>query len=480
MNIKTSSEAIETLDVDAIVIGLYKDNTHGETAIRLGAIAPYLELDEFTGKTKQTMILYNVEGVKARRIYLVGLGEKEKCNFESVRNAASIAARTLRDRGLKSIAFEALHGDAQSTAEGAILGLYKYDFLKTQNLDKIKKVDEIIFSGNDVDAWNTGVIMAEGQNYARFLAETPANICTPTWFAEKAKEYLDGIDNIEIIVHDEEWAKEKKMGSFLSVAAGTEEPAKFLEIQYNGGNENDPPIVYVGKGITFDTGGISLKPSANMGAMRGDMGGAASVVGTLYAISKLGLKKNVIGLTPLTENMPSGRATKPSDVVTASNGKTIQVDNTDAEGRLILADALVYAEKEFNPHTVIDIATLTGSIGVALGEAFIGVFTRSDELWNELNRAGEKTFDRFWRMPLDPIYRKALDTPLADVNNVGSRAGGACQAAEFLGEFIEMKRWCHVDIAGVMDSPGSSDYHPKKGMTGKPVRGLVEFCKQME
>lgn len=478
MKLLTDNQPIETIDLDGIVIGVFKNNIFGDAAGRISsALQPFLDLNDFEGKKKTKAVLYNIAGVKSPRVILVGLGEKGKTDAETVRLAASKGVRKLRALGAKKIGIESLNEDGQSTAEGVVLGLYRYDDLKFKDKAKLKTLDEITFVG-DNDSWNRGVTLAEGQNKARYLNDTPANICHPSWFVEKAKEYLSGLKNIEIIVREESWAIEQKMGAFMSVAYGSDQPAKFLEIHYKGGNDGDTPLVYIGKGITFDTGGISLKPSAGMGAMKADMSGAGAVVGTLYAIAKLGLKTNVIGITPLTENMPSGKATRPADIVTASNGKTIQVDNTDAEGRMVLADALVYVEKTFKPHTVIDIATLTGAMMVALGNAFIGMFTRSDELWKELEASGTITHDRFWRMPLDDIYRKQLDTPLADLKNVGGREGGSCTAAMFLGEFIEMGRWAHIDIAGNMSAKGKG-YHPD-GMTGKPVRALTTLAMKFE
>lgn len=468
-----SAEKIESLDVEGIILGFFEDENHLSFTDKIQDI---LDLGDFSGKFKQKLILYNVSGVISKRVLLVGLGAKERVTREKVRVMASLGSRAFRDLGLKKIAIEGLNGDAKSTAEGVVLGLYRFDELKTIDVDKLKTLDEITYVGDAEEEWIEGIELATGENHARRLAELPSNYATPTYVSEHAKELLKNIENTEVEIHDEKWARKKNMGSFLSVADGSERPAKFLEMRYNGGSDEDKPLVLVGKGITFDSGGISLKPSAGMGNMRGDMGGAAAVIGAMYAISKNKIPINVIGLTPLTENMPSGRATNPSDVVTASNGKTIQVDNTDAEGRLILADALVYAET-FDPHTVIDLATLTGAIGVALGNVYMGAFTRSDDLWKEIEEAGLYSHERFWRMPLDKLYKKQLKTPLADMNNVGGRAGGSCTAAMFLGEFIEMERWAHLDIAGVAWTNSVEDYQPK-GMTGKPVRAIVALAEK--
>lgn len=477
MDYLIKSEKIEEIESDAVILGYFEENDEREILKQSNDI---FELGDFKGKYKQKLILYNLEGIKAKRVLLVGLGKKDELTSDKVRVMASLGSKHLRGLGVKKIVVEALNDDAQATAEGVILGQYRFDELKTVNLDKLKTLDTVIFTSSEdmKGSFEYGINVAKAQNHARRLAELPSNYATPTYVAEHAKEILSKFENVEVFIHEEKWAEERKMGSFLSVTNGSDRPAKFLEMRYNGGEAGAQPFVLVGKGITFDTGGISLKPSSGMGNMRGDMGGAAAVIGAMYGIIANKLKTNVIGLTPLCENMPSGRATNPSDVVTASNGKTIQVDNTDAEGRLILADALVYAE-ELNPHTVVDLATLTGSIGVALGNAYMGAFSRSDDLWNEIDKAGKKTHDRFWRMPLDKLYRKQLDTPLADMNNVGGRAGGACTAAMFLSEFIGMERWAHLDIAGNAWTSGVTDYHPK-GMTGKPARAMIDLAKSFE
>ncbi|MHA2089929.1 MAG: leucyl aminopeptidase [Candidatus Kariarchaeaceae archaeon] len=477
MKISAIDGLIESQDVDGIILGMDEGQTVKSASLRIKAdLDTPLSLGDFSGKEKEIMVLYNIPSVNAERVVLVGLGKSEEVNHETIRIAAAKGVKKLRRLGAKKVAIEGFNGDGQSTAEGALLGLYRFDELMTQKLDEKKSLDELYFVGDshEIETWNRGVIIAKAENKARRIAELPSNIATPTYITELAKKLISGIDNTEIIIRDETWAKEKKMGSFLSVAAGTDEPAKFLEIHYRGGPTDTQPLVLVGKGITFDSGGISLKPGAGMGMMRGDCGGAAAVIGSMYGIAKLGLPVNVIGLAPLTENMPSGKATKPADVVFASNGKSIEIDNTDAEGRLILADGLVYGESAFNPHTIIDIATLTGSIEIALGEAFAGAFTRSNKLWSELEQAGLNTQERFWRMPLDPIYRKQIKSTLADVKNTGGRPAGASTAAMFLGEFVEMERWAHIDIAGV--ASGKKGAYKPEGMSGIPVRSMIELA----
>ncbi|XP_045074236.1 cytosol aminopeptidase [Coregonus clupeaformis] len=309
--------------------------------------------------------------------------------------------------------------------------------------------------------------------------EAPANHLTPSAFADTITHRLAPYaDHVTIHKRSQEWIEEQQMGAFLSVSKGSEEPPVFLELHYNGCPDNThSPLLLVGKGITFDSGGISLKPPSGMDAMRADMGGAATVCSAIVTAAALNLPINIIGLTPLCENMPSGKANKPGDVVTAKNGKTIQVDNTDAEGRLILADALCYAHS-FNPRAIVNAATLTGAMDVALGSAATGVFTNSDWLWEQLHKASVVTGDRVWRMPLFEHYtRQVTDCQLADLNNVGkySRSGGACTAAAFLREFVTAPHWAHLDIAGVMTNKDEVPYL-KKGMSGRPTRTLVEFA----
>ncbi|KAI0782880.1 leucine aminopeptidase [Abortiporus biennis] len=386
--------------------------------------------------------------------------------------------------------------DAHATAVAAHLSLYDFT-LKTKapspfNPNNISPVPEKLKLKPSMDSkeWKEGVIYAESQNLARTLMELPANIITPTEFSERVKKELQGVPNVEVIVRDEAWAAEKGMRTFLSVTKGTSEPAKFLEIHYKGAsNSAEPPLVFVGKGITFDSGGISLKPGAGMKLMRGDMGGAATVVSAAIGIAKLGVPINLVVLTPLCENLPGPSANKPGDVIYAMNGKSVEIDNTDAEGRLILSDALYYASTEFKPRTLIDVATLTGAMDIALGEIYSGVFTNSDDLWSELQQAGLEEHDRFWRMPLDEDYAPQISGSNADLCNTGGRPAGSCTAALFLKSFVEgvessdsesepTVRWAHLDIAGTMEATRPTPYQ-EKGMTGRPTRALIQFARSL-
>lgn len=296
-------------------------------------------------------------------------------------------------------------GAAQSAAEGAFLSAYKYQQFraadKTKPIPKLQLVD----GATEKTEWNLGKSLAESQNWARTLANTPANHMTPTKFAENVRKNIS--KKVDVQAHDKDWALKQKMGSFLSVASGSAEPPIFLELTYNGNPNQKQPICLVGKGITFDSGGISLKPSAKMDEMRADMSGGAIVVATMHALAETGVKCNVKCFVPLTENMPGGRATKPGDVVTARNGKTICVDNTDAEGRLVLVDALDYAA-EFKPKWILDMATLTGAMCTAVGDCLTGAFCNNDKLWQQLETASAETGDRVWRMPLFKCYTKQM------------------------------------------------------------------------
>ena len=471
MKFNFTNNNINEINDEAIILGVFKDDISSkQDLIENVDLSSILNLGDFTGKKKQLMLLYNVKGMESKRLLLVGLGKKEKFKSSIARSVSAIAAKNLRSKGLSSFSILQMGEFSRETAEGVILGLYTFDELKEKSTDN-NEIKNVTFIG-DGD-FNTGIVISEAQVIARRLTELPANIATPTYVSEEIQKIFKSMDNTDIKIHEEKWALDRKMNSFLSVAAGSDQPAKFAEIKYYGTDKSEKPIILAGKGITFDTGGISLKGGAGMGLMRGDMGGAAAVIGILYAVSKLKLNINVIGLTPLTENMPSGKATKPSDVVFASNGKSIEIDNTDAEGRLILADALVYAD-EFKPHTVIDIATLTGAMGVALGQHYTGSFVRSDELWQELEHAGIQSDEKLWRMPLDKKYKKQLNSTLADLKNVGGRPAGSVTAAMFLSEFTETKRWAHLDIAGTAWVTSAGDI-TIKGMTGVPVRALTQF-----
>lgn len=461
-----------------------------------GRLTKLLDIGGSVGKGK-SRILYDLSP-EWQIAAVVGLGpvdagfnelEEVDEKRESIRAAVAGGARTLREvlsssgdknsADLDEIVVDDCH-DPEAAAEGVTLGLYYYDELKSDQYKKKQvKVTPLTKEAEALEKWNRGVILATGQNIARKLMETPANLMTPTIFAKKAEELAAPL-GVKVIAHDRAWAQEKKMGSFLSVAQGSDQPPVFLELHYSNNPNATKPVALVGKGITFDSGGISLKPSSNMDKMRADMGGAANVLAAIVTLATLKAPVNVVGITPLTENLPSGKATKPGDVHIASNGKSIQIDNTDAEGRLVLADGLHYAHS-FDPQVIVDLATLTGAMNVALGSGATGVFSTTTQYWNLLHDAGVRTGDRVWRFPLFNHYSKQVtDSQLADVLNIGKHAGqgGACTAAAFLREFVTNPNWMHLDIAGTMENKDEVPYLTK-GMAGRPLRTLVEFVNDV-
>ncbi|RDD45562.1 Cytosol aminopeptidase [Trichoplax sp. H2] len=401
---------------------------------------------------------------------------------ENIRTGIAGGVKQLKSLELSTIEVDPCW-DAKAAAEGAYLANYDFNDLKSDQEKKCKvelllthfmKDDQLISKD-----WGFGSILAESQNFARRLMDSPSNLMTPTIFASTVEKTMAGFKNITITSYDKEWAEENNMRAFLGVSQGSCEPPVFLVVDYRGNQSTEKhALAIVGKGVTFDSGGISIKPAANMDMMKADMGGAAVTIGTLYAASKLNLPLNIIGVIPLCENMPSGSAVKPGDVLTAMSGKTIQVDNTDAEGRLILADALHFVH-QFNPETLIDIATLTGAMAVATGAGAAGVFTNSKKLWQELYECSWKSGDRLWQMPLYDLYSKQIKSNVADIRNIGKAGGigGACTAAAFLKEFVSNSRWAHLDIAGVMSSEGDYPAYLRNGMTGRPTRTLVEFAR---
>ncbi|XP_077992292.1 cytosol aminopeptidase-like [Glandiceps talaboti] len=488
-------------DERGVVLGVYEKEEKDQDGVTFtsssekfnertsGKLLELLEISGPTLKKGKSRVFYGLDK-DYPSVAVVGLGkqsaginELEEINEskENIRTAAAVGARQLRDVGIKHIEIDPCT-DPQAAAEGASLGLFSYDELKDESKRKPKV--EIALHGNQdsLDKWQKGMIVGDCQNFARKLMEMPANKLTPTEFANMTFDRLQDMDNVETIVRSKEWIVSQKMGAFLSIAQGSVQPPVFLEIKYNGSKEKDvKPIVLVGKGVTFDCGGISIKPSAQMDLMRGDMGGAAVVNSVTAAIATLKLPINIVCLIPLCENLVSGEAVKPGDVVTAMNGKTIQVDNTDAEGRLLLADALHYGCTTHTPSSIINVATLTGAMQVALGAGAAGVFSNSSSLWTNLHRAGIETGDRLWRMPLFQHYTEQVTkSQLADVNNIGTagRAAGSCTAAAFLREFVSCDDWAHIDMAGVMENKSEVPYLGK-GMSGRPTRTLIEFMSNM-
>jgi leucyl aminopeptidase len=462
-----------------------------------GAIREVIADGDFRGKRGEIAVFYPRGALPASRVIVVGLGPQEQFTLQAVREAAAAAARKARDLGVPSFS-SIVHGSgaggfdleqaAQAVVEGTILGLYRYQELKNEDPDRAdpERFTLVQFDAAKLPAVEAaaqvGQIVAEAACLARDLVNRPANYATPSDLADLALEIAGEFDTMRCQILDEEDAAELKMGSFLGVAKGSDEPAAFIVMEHNPGREDLDTVILVGKGITFDTGGISLKPSEKMDRMRGDMGGGAAVLATMLAVGQFELPLHVVGLVPATENMPGGRAYKPGDVLTAMNGKTIEVLNTDAEGRLILADALAYAH-QFEPKAVIDLATLTGACVVALGRGMAaGLFCADDNLRARLQAASEATGERIWPMPLYDEYLDSLQSLSADLANVGGdRYGGVGVSAMFLKQFAEGSPWAHIDIAGMSfeERPGTAKRpaHLAKGGTGFGVRLLVQFLR---
>ena len=436
-------------------------------------------------------VLYPLGTIPAGRVIVVGLGKREGFNVEAARRAAGKAAVKARELGSKIIA-TIVHGAgtgglsaaeaAAATAEGTLLALYRYDAprLKKEAKEQPERISLVELDESKVADMQAAVdeanAIAQGVFLARDLVNGPSNIVTPEYMAAAARELAD-THGFEVTVGDSRWAEEQGMGAFLGVSMGTSREPAFIVLEHNPAGSTEAPIVLVGKGITFDTGGISLKPRAGMVAMISDMGGAAAVLGAMKAVGETGLKRRVIGIAACTENMPDGQAFRPGDVLTAANGKTIEITNTDAEGRLVLADALSYAQR-FEPAAVVDLATLTGAVAVALGrDTAAGLYTNDDSLRDQFIAAGEATFERTWPLPLYPEFRKDMDSHVADLkNSSGNRFGGSSQAAAFLQEFVTYP-WVHLDIAGMAYSSSSRDY-AARGASGFGVRLLLEWLKR--
>ena len=455
--------------VDAILIGIYEDAREmGPLAAEVnrllgGAIDKLISRKSFTGKVEQTDVLEARETSPASYFILCGLGKAEKAGLEQIRKAMGRAVLRAREMGLKKIGVspnsficetENIVTEDASTAmaEGANLALYRFTKYKVKENDNSKNIEEICFvedKNKTVTAVRKGVekgrIISESVNLARDLINHPANDMTPTILAESARKMAKAA-GVKCTVLSRPQIEKLGMGAFLGVSQGSQEPLRFIILEYNGGKKGEKPIVVVGKSITFDSGGISIKPSEGMGKMKYDMSGGAATIGVLRAASMLRLPLNIVGLLPATENMPSGSAIRPGDVLRSMSGRTIEIISTDAEGRLVLSDALFYATR-YKPRWIIDIATLTGACGVALGSHAIGMLGNNKDLKDRVTTAGEKVWERVWEMPLWDDYAEQIKSPVADMKNSGGREGGVITAAIFLSKFVEDYPWVHLDIA---------------------------------
>lgn len=449
----------------------------------LGAVTTLMESGEFTGKQGETATLYRPGGFIADRVMLAGLGDRKSVNADSYRKAAGTVSKFKGLTTAKKAAFYFGKVEKeeyfQAAAEGYILGSFKLLDFKTGEGAKRKNIlDEITFMADNPrirrrveKAVERGQVFAECQNLVRLLGSTPSNHLTPRMLAARAED-LARKYRLRCRVLDEKAIEREKMGMFLAVAKGATEPPRFIILEHKGGRARSKPVVLVGKGVTFDTGGISLKPALNMQDMKNDMSGAAVVLATLVAAARLKYPVHIVGLIPATENVPSATATKPGDVVTSRKGLTVEIINTDAEGRLILADALDYAGT-FKPQAVIDIATLTGAALIVLGYAGAPILGNSPKLLKRLKDSAEHTAEKVWEMPIWEEHRDNMKSTIADVQNSYGRPGGTITAAAFLENFIADYPWAHVDIASVDQEPAGKSYMPK-GITGIGVRLLAD------
>ncbi|HET9407010.1 MAG TPA: leucyl aminopeptidase [Candidatus Sulfotelmatobacter sp.] len=443
--------------------------------------ADLLASGELTGKPFETNLLHKPSGLKAKRILLLSGGNAQKFKSYDLRRLAGAAVRTLKSRGLRSFAFLAPSGvpaeeAVRAIVEGAHVGNFDPDYYRSDRKDQ--KIDEltVIASGDQkalAKAAQEAQIIGESQNFARDLINEPSNRMTPTILGERAKKMCVEV-GLKCEVYGPDIIKEMKMGAFWSVAQGSDEPPALIVMKYEpAGAPAKPVLGLVGKGITFDTGGISIKPADGMEKMKYDMAGGATMIGTMRAIALLKPKVKVIGIVCATENMPSGKAQKPGDVQIAMSGKSIEIINTDAEGRLVLADGLHYA-KQLGATHLVDAATLTGAVVVALGYANAGIFTNDDDMYERFHKANEEAGEKMWRMPLDDEYKEQIRSNIADIMNTGGRWGGAITAAMFLKEFAEDTPWIHLDIAGTAWMEEQKPWIAK-GPSGIALRSLVEF-----
>jgi leucyl aminopeptidase len=493
MNIEGTNQPYQDLEIQALAIAVFKDEKANDgflkdlDAITGGVIKSVIDSEELKGKEAETVYLHLVGNstIKAQRLLLVGVGERTDYTTAQVSQMAGTAVRALRGKNAKSIAIvPRLEGNSEEIAavviEGSLMGLFEPDKYRTVEKEE-REIERlvVVMDGADGGALNRGVergrIIGEAVNFTRDLANEPGAYMTPTIMAERARDIANEF-NLSVDVLDEARMEQEGMGSLLSVARGSDEPGKLIILKYtpsNAGDEKEGLLAFVGKGVTFDSGGISLKPGENMELMKYDMTGGATVMGAMRAIGQLQPGIPVLGVVPCAENLPSGKATKPGDVVRAMTGKTIEVINTDAEGRLILADAIAYAKK-LGATRIVDMATLTGAVSIALGDVNAAVLGTDQELIDEIIAAGKEAGEKFWQLPLDKEYSKQIKSDIADIKNVGGRKAGTITAAAFLKEFADGVSWAHLDIAGTAWGDEAKPYR-SKGPTGIAVRTLLKI-----
>ncbi len=475
-----------------VVVGVYEGRKLSPGARRLdeaaqGGLSAILRRGDLEGKTGQTLLLHNPAGLLCERLLLVGCGKEKDFHEGRYRETFTKMAKTLAATGAteavvyltelevkgRDIAWKLRHA-----VESVEMALYKFDRLKSHKTEKKRPLRKLILTvgkRSELAAGETavrqGLAISAGMHLARDLGNLPGNICTPSYLADQARE-LEHQYGVKTTVLEREDMEKLGMGALLSVARGSRQPPKLITIEYKGGKDDEPPVALVGKGLTFDAGGISIKPAAAMDEMKYDMCGGATVLAVIKACAELKLPINVVGVIPSSENLPDGDANKPGDIVTSMSGQTIEILNTDAEGRLILCDALTYTER-FHPVAVVDIATLTGACVIALGAHASGLLANNDQLARDLLNAGKYAHDRAWQLPLWEDYQKQLDSNFADMANIGGREGGTITAACFLARYTKKFKWAHLDIAGTAWLGGK-----QKGGTGRPVPLLTTWLIQ--
>ncbi len=482
------SKGLARLDVECVAAGVFDEPELAAEARSVdsaagGRLAALLERGDFSGRAGETLLVTDVRGVPGGRVLLVGLGSAKSYGPKAWRRACASAVAALARTRITSAALGLDRPSARelpdyefgrATAQIAGATLYRINDLKTGKKPPAPRLRRIVAGPARAEAavrrgLDHGAAAALAMAVQRDLANLPANVCTPSYLAERARGIGRKYPSVRVRVLDEAAIKRQKMGCFLAVTQGSAEPPRFIVLDHRGGKAGAAPVVLVGKGITFDTGGISIKPAAAMDEMKFDMSGAAAVLAAITFAAEVRLPLRVIGLVAACENMPGGRAVKPGDIVTSAAGKTVEILNTDAEGRLVLSDALHYARR-FDPAAVIDVATLTGACVIALGAHHTGVMGNDEALVRELVEAGERTDDRAWQLPLTEEYAEQLKSNFADFANIGGREGGAITAAAFLSKFAEGLRWAHLDIAGTAYQGGSH-----KGSTGRPTPLIADF-----
>lgn len=493
MEIKVIVGDIAGIEADAIIVnhfegakGPEKETAAVDRALD-GAISQLIKRGEIKGKPSEITMVHSLGKLPAAHVVILGMGKQSELSINKVRIAVAEACRWLRAREIGTIATVPQGADindispadaAQAIAEGALLGTYTFRKHITKEEDKPGEIKQLSIVGADgmksqlEGGVNQGRIIAEATNLARDMVNEPANFMTPSDMAQMATRLAQN-HGLEITVFDAEQMKEIGMGGMLGVAQGSQQPPKFMVLNYKGTTAREPDIALVGKAITFDSGGISIKPAEKLEEMKGDMAGGAAVMAAMAAIAQLKPKVNVMALIPATENLPDGKALKPGDVLTAMNGKTIEIISTDAEGRLILADALSYAKKH-GAKEMVDAATLTGACRIALGDICTGAFGNNQELIDRVLAAGKEAGELTWQMPMYDEYKEQNKSDIADIKNVGGRLAGAITAAKFLAEFVDDTPWVHLDIAGTSLTDKERGYQIK-GATGVPVRTLVNL-----